>query len=195
MLHFFDFIPQCWPSPEWNTIRFVMSMYDYFQINPRYVVAQENFNVTSVAPGFCRSKLATLPPDDFNLNSCAWCYYFLFRMKGLFPYRVHYIEVKLNGSAFPRGTILLADINNSTARDLVCMTLNEDECEMWKLCCSSARECCRRQIQEPSADVINTSCRSTWDGFACWEGGTLGTNSYKSCPTYLKFSVPTSKFG
>lgn len=153
----------------------------------------EEGNLTTMPPGLCRWRMGGFSPDNFNLNSCSWCYYFLFPTKGLFPFGIQYLQVMLNGSVYPKGTMLLADVNNVTAREQVCSTLNDDECEMWKLCCDAARDCCRRQIRDYTDDVINVSCRSTWDGFACWEDGKPGTNSYQSCPTFLQFSVPTSE--
>lgn len=164
-----------------------------FQDIGSYILDQESGNMTLNNQPLCRWKLGQHSSDDFNLNSCSWCYFFLFPRKGLLPFETKYLQVMLNGSVFPKGTILLADINNITARSQVCSTLSESECAMWKMCCESARECCRRQIAEISPDAVGDTCQSTWDGYACWEGGTPGTKSYKSCPTFLKFSVPTSK--
>ena len=62
------------------------------------------------------------------------------------------------------------------------------------MCCAAGRKCCERQLAgQIYVTSGNTTCSPTWDGFGCWDAGEAGKNSHMSCPTYLKFSIPTSK--
>ena len=108
---------------------------------------------------------------------------------------MHTLVVTGNGTQFTVGTSLVSDADNATTRTAVCSTLSdEDDCKRWRLCCDAARACCAKQItMAGNADVGNSTCKKTWDGFGCWDPGEPGTNSYLPCPTFLKFSVPTSK--
>ncbi|XP_053374642.1 calcitonin gene-related peptide type 1 receptor-like [Mercenaria mercenaria] len=140
--------------------------------------------------GRCRGKMGIYDKQYFNKNSCAWCYFFLFQGNNFIPTYSDYLTVLKNGSTYPVGTQLIADPYNSTTRQSVCSTLQGDECDMWTHCCNAARACCDKQLQEHYR-TDNTSCPVTWDGYACWDGGTAGLNSYLNCPNYLRFSIPT----
>ena len=133
----------------------------------------------------------------FNHHSCAYCYFFLFQGYPLFPNGWHSLTVIKNRTHFPLGYRLVADAENSTSREAVCSTLTEDECQRWRLCCTAARRCCAKQLSitgSGSATHRNDTCAATWDGYGCWDPGEPGMNSYLSCPTYIQFSVPTSKW-
>ncbi|XP_060563733.1 calcitonin gene-related peptide type 1 receptor-like isoform X2 [Ruditapes philippinarum] len=140
--------------------------------------------------GRCKGKMGIYEKDYFNRNACAWCYFYLFRRNNFIPLYGDYLTVMTNGSKYPIGTQLIANPHNSTLRRQVCSTLDGDECDIWTICCNDARACCERQLAEGYRSV-NTSCPLVWDGYACWDGGTPGKNSYLSCPTYLPYSIPT----
>lgn len=137
--------------------------------------------------------MGTYYKDYFNKNACAWCYFFLFPGNNFVPLYGEYLAVIRNGSSFPVGTRLIADPQNDTTKSTICSTLQGDECDMWTLCCNAAKNCCNKQLKE-KYKVTNSSCRITWDGYACWDGGTPGKNSLLNCPNYLRYSIPTSKY-
>ncbi|XP_052251958.1 calcitonin gene-related peptide type 1 receptor-like isoform X2 [Dreissena polymorpha] len=142
----------------------------------------------------CSWRWGIFTPDDFYLNSCSWCYFYLFPGKNLYPFRDKYLLLRVNHSGWSPGNTFLADANNATSRGLVCSTLTEDQCNVWTMCCNDGRKCCARQLEkqrDATYTNVTTSCGVTWDGYLCWDGGTPGTNSYLSCPSYLKYSVPT----
>lgn len=142
----------------------------------------------------CRSKFGSFGQEDFNNHACSWCYAFLNQGKPvpLFPDPFKSLTVGRNGTRFPIGTRLIADAENHTTQSAICSTLPDDGCQRWRLCCAAARDCCFRQIALENNFIHgNSTCRSTWDGFGCWEPGEPGKNSHISCPVYLEFSVPT----
>lgn len=144
----------------------------------------------------CRSKLGVFPQETFNYHACSWCYYYLFKGKDLplFPDPFQTLTVIVNGTRFKLGTTLIPDAENITTQNAVCSTLSEDDCQRWQLCCAAGKRCCTRQLHaQTHVTSGNTSCGPTWDGFGCWDSGEPGKNSYISCPTFLRFSVPTSK--
>lgn len=140
----------------------------------------------------CRHKFGLYEQGEFNLFACSWCYFFLFPHKHLQPSPVNPYLTVYKGSDFPRGTILTPDITNKSLTSNICRTLNDDECFRWQACCSKAHACCDRQIAATSGKT--NSCSSTWDGFLCWEEAEPDTQNYISCPPYLQFSMPTSKY-
>lgn len=143
--------------------------------------------------GHCRSKFGVFTPDNFDLHACAWCYFFLYPGYKLKPHPLgHYLINQVNQSNYAQTyQIVIPDITNETSVKLICSSLNSDECERWKLCCTMAADCCQTQLEASNSDV-NSSCPVTWDGFGCWQEGTPGEISRISCPLFLPFSVPTS---
>lgn len=138
----------------------------------------------------CRGKMGAYEKEYFKKNACAWCYFYLFPSHNFVPLYGEYLTVLRNGTSFPVGTRLIADPNNDTAKRTICSTLQGDECDMWTHCCNAASDCCDKQLKE-NINLINNTCQTTWDGYACWDGGTAGKSSYLNCPTYLRFSIPT----
>lgn len=141
----------------------------------------------------CTGKMGTYDNDYFNTHACAWCYFFLFPNKNIVPSYGNYLTVVSNSTSFPIDTHLKTDTKNASSLRRVCSTLDKDECDMWKICCNAAVECCNIQMNTIRT-ATNTSCPMTWDGYACWEGGTPGTNSYLACPSYLQYAIPSRMF-
>lgn len=140
---------------------------------------------------YCQSKFGFFHPDEFNLHACSWCYFFLYPDRIFKPYpHNHYLIRTMDHSNSSRYQMVAPDINNETSVSIVCSTLNSDECNRWKLCCSLSRTCCRRQLQS-THEYVNSTCPMTWDGFSCWEEGVPGQNSHVSCPIFLPYAVPT----
>ncbi|KAL3832653.1 hypothetical protein ACJMK2_024276 [Sinanodonta woodiana] len=117
------------------------------------------------------------------------CYFFLFPSKSLKPFYSSggfYLTVPMNVSS---NVLLVPDIDNETQSHDICITLSADECHRWRLCCQSARDCCRRHLSMPEPE--NGTCKRTWDGFGCWDDARPGSENYLSCPGFLQYSIPT----
>ncbi|KAL4222520.1 hypothetical protein ACF0H5_018559 [Mactra antiquata] len=135
--------------------------------------------------------MGTFHKNIFKLNACAWCYYYLMLQRAsLFPTNGPYLVVASNASSLPLGYKVLADYKNNTSVQTICSTLDASECDSWIACCRSASACCDKQI-DLDISSSNKSCSTTWDGYACWDGSTPGTNNYLSCPSFLPYSIPT----
>ena len=144
----------------------------------------------------CRSKFGVYSHEVFDQHACSWCYVFLFQGKELplAPNPYHSLTVIQNTTKFRVGTSLTADSENLTTRNDICSTLSDDNCQRWRMCCAAGRICCERQLAAHAYGTSrNTTCGPTWDGYGCWSAGEAGKNSHMSCPTFLKFSIPTSK--
>ncbi|XP_046573928.1 calcitonin gene-related peptide type 1 receptor-like [Haliotis rubra] len=138
----------------------------------------------------CRHKFGMRPPDEFRLYSCAWCYFHVSRsLKLTANLRTPYLEARVNGSTFSKGSLLIPDVKNATCRSMICETLTPDLCDRWSMCCHHAEDCCRRQIEAPLH--TNTTCHRTWDGYGCWDDTAPGTTTFLSCPSFLEYAVPT----
>jgi calcitonin receptor-like len=137
----------------------------------------------------CNSRFGSHNTREYEYYSCAWCYSFLFSQarKTLIaseniPYLYNVIKKEL----------LVPNIHNNSDVNDICSTLDNDECQRWKSCCSTAEKCCKRQLSTPLGDVNNT-CGRTWDGWGCWDDTKPGQLVYQSCPLYLQYAMPTSK--
>ncbi|ESP04967.1 hypothetical protein LOTGIDRAFT_109332, partial [Lottia gigantea] len=127
---------------------------------------------------------------DYNDFTCAWCHFYLFQRKSFAPsLKVPFLMATMNGSTWTRGRLVKPDPTNRTSVNMICESLNSDECDRWKMCCQSARECCRDQIAHPP--VTNSTCIGTWDGYGCWRDANPDTENYLSCPNFLQYSIPT----
>ena len=140
----------------------------------------------------CTDRYGSLVPPHFNLRACAMCYAFLFpHGKPLQPLHPRYVQL---GYITPNETrIYDPDIDNSTATDQICDTLNDDECERWRACCVTAAECCKRHVRMPQSPRGSTFCARTWDGYSCWDDTTPGTTVSAPCPNFIDHSITTSK--
>ena len=144
----------------------------------------------SHSTGQCHSRLGYHEPETFDLNACAWCYEFLFSLDQKTLY-VTFDDPYLRNREDPSADVIVPDITNKDNTSRICSTLTTDECQRWKSCCSSAHECCSRQLSAPSSG--NGTCRRTWDGWGCWDDAPPDTSMYLSCPSFILFSIPTSK--
>lgn len=148
-------------------------------------------NFYCVAEKTCHSKQGTFPPTDFGYFSCAWCYEFLFSTKQIKILFAHDNFYHLYNAI--ENTLILPDIHNQSNVNVVCSTLDSDECTRWQSCCIAAEACCESQISNPPGDA-NTTCSRTWDGWGCWEDAVPGEVVYQSCPLFLTFSVPSRTY-
>ena len=138
----------------------------------------------------CRNRNGFLREDEFNMRACAECYGYLFHGEK----RLQLVETTGLLEDVNRTTAVVADLQNLTAVDLICQTLNGDECNRWRLCCISASICCMEQLQQ-EADVAETSgyCPKTWDGFACWDKAPAGQELTRPCPAFIPHAMPSGK--
>ncbi|ESP04966.1 hypothetical protein LOTGIDRAFT_156213 [Lottia gigantea] len=138
----------------------------------------------------CRYKLREYSVPDYNDFTCGWCHFYLFQRKSFAPSsQVPFLMATVNGSTWTRGRLVKPDPTNKTSVNIICESLNSDECDRWKMCCQSARECCRDQIAHPP--VTNSTCAGTWDGYGCWRDANPDTENYLSCPNFLQHTNPT----
>ena len=159
----------------------------------------------------CTDRYGSAPVDTFNHRSCAMCYAFLFQHgKPLVPMglQLDYLGLMPNlNNLFVNAsdtdsdnqgyneisTSLHPDVQNQTITELICTTLNDDECNRWQSCCHSAQTCCRRQLDTLSA-VPDGYCWRTWDGYSCWEDTPPNTYGYKTCPAFIEHSLSERKY-
>ena len=154
----------------------------------------------------CVDRYGPVPTQIYNLRSCSMCYAFLFPVgKSLGPMG-QYLEY-LGPSSDPAmvnisttdleqyRTVtnpIKSDIQNETNWQTICSTLNNDECTRWRACCSSAIQCCQRQLKM-SKEIPNGYCHRTWDGYSCWKDTPPNTYEYTQCPDFIEHSIATSK--
>lgn len=140
----------------------------------------------------CHSRLGYHDPATFDLYSCAWCYDFLFSVNGkTLSASIHEPYLRETDQMIA-DYYLVPDITDNGNFSRICSTLTNDECKRWHACCMNAHDCCERQLSAPP--VTNGTCARTWDGWGCWDDTPPSTSVYLSCPAYISFSIPTSKF-
>ncbi|KAL4222384.1 hypothetical protein ACF0H5_018423 [Mactra antiquata] len=138
----------------------------------------------------CRDRLMELPVHLFNLFSCSMCYKYLFNDKQDLrpnPRSLLTLISDAGSDVYPQNFSVIADVTNSTNRNLVCKSLNTDECTRWTDCCYAAISCCQKQLSTPKRNISNgLFCPRTWDGYGCFDDAEPDTRSYISCPSYIE---------
>ncbi|XP_064613927.1 calcitonin gene-related peptide type 1 receptor-like isoform X2 [Liolophura sinensis] len=153
----------------------------------------------------CRDRFGLFKVDTYKLLTCSMCYAYLFPNSSELhvdwagtPFRL----TAMNGSKFAPGTLYAPDIQNVSIRSLICSTLEDIECSNWIMCCQDAINCCERQIaiaklsgnansSSPGVTPKSANCPMTWDGYACWDSASPGTQLSQSCPAFIDQSDST----
>lgn len=137
----------------------------------------------------CRDRHGDLPVFLFKLYTCAMCYKYLFHAGNeLVPHKKQPWKLgPIPGSSSYRSDLLFeADITNQTVRDLVCSTLNGENCSRWTDCCHAARSCCEAQLATPRRNISQGEfCPRTWDGYGCFGDTLPGQRVEIPCPRYV----------
>lgn len=147
------------------------------------------FQTSAVSDEVCQDRYGVLDVKSFNRRSCTMCYYFLFHTERQFrPHAdtMEYLESR-NASNSRAIGLINPDIRNETAMKLVCSSLDEEECDRWRSCCTAAYDCCKEQVDRRKN--MSQGCESTWDGYSCWEDTRPGNLVIKQCPSYVGYSV------
>lgn len=149
---------------------------------------------------YCRERNGySFPPDVFLYRACSMCYLYLFHnldkpkpvvVAGSFGAGLRILDANLTIPGFTG--VVYPDPSNSTTLDIVCKTLNADECSRWTSCCEHGVKCCEDQLDSPQSGETN-GCQHTWDGYSCWEQGIPGVTSIQKCPSFLPLSVSSSE--
>ncbi len=142
----------------------------------------------------CRdSREGYLPPEKFRLTACAGCYRYLHGQKYAPTMAAFGVWVgRFDTTADPPDPLVyyLADVWNTTRRQLICDTMDmREDCDRWETCCLKAEKCCYRQTT--MAPVEDMTCPTTWDGFDCWDPTAAGTTVYRACPNFIQHVTST----
>ncbi|BFZ01700.1 hypothetical protein BsWGS_04739 [Bradybaena similaris] len=134
----------------------------------------------------CRDRFGYRQPSIFNTLTCALCFTYVFRTYDVkLDFRTYGL-VTGNNTAYPEGTRLDTDINNSVSVKKVCGLLQDSsECWKWLECCKQARACCQRQIRGEINSSAVDACPGTWDGYACWPQTSVGQQPSIYCPAFV----------
>lgn len=138
--------------------------------------------------GLCRTKEKYLNPTEFNFYTCGKCYTYLFHKRPANAL-VDRLELLYNNKLL----VTIPDYKNLSRAEEICSTLTEDECQRWLSCCSSADNCCQKQLSSSLPD-LNATCGRTWDGWGCWDDADAGSKHYLACPLFIQHSLPTRKY-
>jgi len=163
----------------------------------------------------CQLRSHPFPVHNFNVRSCAMCYYYLFPFQHnvkkqlvLSPSGEHLMWINESLHAFISPGLITPDPDNSTSVDMICESLTDEECLRWRSCCSEAQECCLKELRQVSKNVVHTQytesvlrsetqsffCERTWDGFGCWRDTRPGTVRTISCPSFGKNFIRASAY-
>ncbi|XP_052792338.1 calcitonin gene-related peptide type 1 receptor-like [Mya arenaria] len=141
--------------------------------------------------GICRDRFFELPVNIFNVFSCSMCYKYLFHTGNkLTPLTekpwmlVPTVNARTHYSA---NFSVLADVKDENYRDVICSSLDHDDCTRWVDCCQAAVRCCQNQLSTPLSNVTSgVFCPRTWDGFSCFDDVLPSTQVQLSCPSYIE---------
>ncbi|XP_064648245.1 calcitonin gene-related peptide type 1 receptor-like isoform X2 [Lineus longissimus] len=139
----------------------------------------------------CSDRDGTFTEEIFKLRSCATCFTYLFRNRndvvrtGPFGHLLNRTKHKVTNDRveYLGYELHYPDITNSSTITALCDTLSTNDCQRWRQCCQAGQECCHHQQASPSG-TIGTACRSTWDGWLCWDEMPPGTE-FQYCPDYV----------
>lgn len=147
----------------------------------------------------CRDRYRDWPVLFFKLVSCSMCYKYLFHGGGneLTPREGQPWKLTpVPGSpSYKSNMSVYADITNQTVRDIVCSTLNDENCSRWTDCCQAAITCCHTQLSTPRKNISSELfCPRTWDGYGCFGDTLPGERVEISCPSYVEHATQGGKY-
>lgn len=142
----------------------------------------------------CRDRFRDWPVLFFKLVSCSMCYKYLFHAGGneLTPGEGQPWKLTpVPGSRLYKSNMTIyADITNQTVKDIVCSTLNDENCSRWTDCCQAAIACCHTQLSTPRKNISSDLfCPRTWDGYGCFGDTVPGERVEISCPSYVEHAT------
>ncbi|XP_052792350.1 calcitonin gene-related peptide type 1 receptor-like [Mya arenaria] len=144
------------------------------------------------ADGICRDRLFELPVNIFNLFSCSMCYKYLFHTENKLSPQIEkpwmLVATKYWPTHYAENFSVLADVKEAKYRDVICSSLNRDDCTRWMDCCQAAIRCCQKQLSTPLSNFTsNVFCPRTWDGYSCFDDALPSTTVEVACPSYVEY--------
>lgn len=146
----------------------------------------------------CRDRLFDLPVAIFNVFTCSMCYKYLFHSEFLLqphqtqPWKL--VPSPLGMDNYSVNFSVIADVTNMTSRDIICNSLNGEDCSRWIDCCHAAISCCQRQLSSPKRNSTSGPfCPRTWDGYACFDDTEVSSTAFIQCPSYVEHASTTGR--
>ncbi|WAQ94302.1 CALRL-like protein [Mya arenaria] len=141
--------------------------------------------------GICRDRLFELPVNIFNVFSCSMCYKYLFHTRNKLTPQTEkpwmLVPTENGRTHYSDNFSVLADVKDAKYRDVICNSLNRDDCTRWTDCCQAAIRCCQKQLGIPLSNVTSgVFCPRTWDGYSCFDDVLPSTRVQLSCPSYIE---------
>ncbi|KAG5682844.1 hypothetical protein PVAND_012166 [Polypedilum vanderplanki] len=137
----------------------------------------------------CNFNDAILNPKVFQNNACWKCYENLTDKNRL---QKVYCLVKHDGLNFTVNGFLIRDrcvpfdYKSSLISELVQSSVSSEVYELWIKCCSDAKVCCEKMIENYQAENFFNTCESHWDGYSCFNETLPGGYEKKNCPYSMK---------
>ncbi|WAQ94304.1 hypothetical protein MAR_006775 [Mya arenaria] len=140
--------------------------------------------------GNCRDRLFELPLNIFNVFSCSMCYKYLFHTGNKLTPQIEkpwmLVPAENARTHYADNFSVLADVKDAKPRDVICNSLNRDDCTRWMNCFQAAIRCCQKQLSIPLSNVTSGLCPRTWDGYSCFDDVLQSTRVKLSCPSYIE---------
>ncbi|WAQ94299.1 CALRL-like protein [Mya arenaria] len=140
--------------------------------------------------GNCRDRLFELPVNIFNVFSCSMCYKYLFHTGNKLTPQIEkpwmLVPAENARTQYADNFSVLADVKDAKNRDVICNSLNRDDCTRWMDCCKAAIRCCQKQLSISQSNVSSGLCPRTWDGYSCFDDVMSSTRVQLSCPSYIE---------